>query len=32
MKTGEYGEKELGGCIAPDYLTDTIAEVLDIVL
>ena len=32
IKTGEYEEKELDGCIAPDYLVDTISEVLDIVM
>jgi len=32
IKTGEYDEKELDGCIAPDYLIDSISEVLDIVV
>ena len=32
IKTGEYGEKEFDGCIAPDYLIYTISKVLNIVL
>jgi HAD superfamily hydrolase (TIGR01458 family) len=30
IKTGEYDEKELDGCITPDYLIDSISDVLDI--
>jgi len=30
IKTGEYDEKELDGCITPDYLIGSISDVLDI--